>query len=172
MEDYNRWFIQNLFFFHFWNPLGMTSKTLPLIEHKYRVAMFLFPEKSVVTIVLKTWGWLGFGTSKLAKHTHLQHFRVMFLLRLPWCFVITWLAFGNCFYIHSIFLSLHFFHLFLERFMGVLRTFWEIWEWTGVEQICKICRVFFFVKFADKMLIPLSPKQLAFAVLYVYQVTW
>lgn len=72
------------FFFHFWNPLGMTSKTQPLIEHKYRVAMFLFLEKSRVTIVLRSWGWLDFGTSRLAKHTHLKLFRVMCILCLSW----------------------------------------------------------------------------------------
>lgn len=47
------------FFFHFWNPLGLTSKTQPLIEHKYRVAMFLFLERSLVTIVLRPGGgWI------------------------------------------------------------------------------------------------------------------
>lgn len=47
------------FSFHFWNPLGMISKTQPLIEHKYRVAKFLFVEKSSVTMGLKTWGgWI------------------------------------------------------------------------------------------------------------------
>jgi hypothetical protein len=68
------------FFFHFWNPLGLTFKTQPLMGHKYRVVLFLFLEESVVTMVLKTWGCLDLGTSKLARHGYLQLCRVMFFL--------------------------------------------------------------------------------------------
>lgn len=133
------------FSFHFWNPLGLTSKTQPLIEHKYRVAMFLFLKKRLVTIVLKTWGWLDFGTYKSAKHTHLQLFRVAFILCLSWCFVITWLTFVNAVYTHiySILFSLNFSYLFLEWLIGIWRTFSEVWEWTDIEQIDKNSRYCF-----------------------------
>ena len=78
--------------------------------------MFLFLEKSRVTIVLRSWGWLDFGTSKLAKHTHLQLFRIMFILCLSWCFVRTWLDFGNsvCIYI-LYFFSFKYFLLFFWK---------------------------------------------------------
>lgn len=60
MEDMTDDSYKIFFFFNFWNPLGMTSKTQPLIEHKYRVAMFLFLEKRVVTISTEDLGVVGF----------------------------------------------------------------------------------------------------------------
>lgn len=77
----------SLSLFHFWNPLGLASKTQPLMGHKHRAVLFLFREDSVVTTVLKTGGCLDLGTSKLARHGYLQLLRVMLIRSLSWCFV-------------------------------------------------------------------------------------
>lgn len=103
MEDHTRWFIQNTFFFHFWNPLGMTSKTQPLIEQKYRVAKFLFLEKSSVTMVLKTWGgWILVlpNLQNILICSFLGSHFFMFILVLCNNMVGFWQC---CLYIHSIY---------------------------------------------------------------------